>query len=216
MAKVFRMYKFKTIPGFRVEIEEEPMFRLLSGPAKVKWYLGEKCLGYNLIHGDVRNYSTDICDFLNYVDKKVSVTASTYREMHNLITNGEASRIFKDIYLTRVTVFAGSILCFSGACNSQFSYSSYDYVHKFVFKSSYTHRPSYTKEYGVEGWALRYLIHIYLLVKIKELSMYGGNQAINSIQDSYLRSDILKIAKNYGFLEINSQDGTLESIADIL
>lgn len=215
MAQLFRKYQFKTIPGFRVEIEEEPTFRLFTGPAKAKWYLGEKFLGYNLIHGDVRSYSTEICDFLRYVDNKVSVTANMYRNMYSLVTNGEASRIFKDIYETRVTVFAGSILCFSGACNSQFSYSSYDHVHKFDFKSSYTHRPSYVKEYGTEGWALRYLIHIYLLVKMKELSINGGNQIINSIQDSYLRSDILKIAKYYGFLEINSLDGTLESISDI-
>ncbi|MBR5678387.1 MAG: hypothetical protein IKX20_09680 [Paludibacteraceae bacterium] len=213
MSRIYKTLRLKLIPEFRVEIEEAPVIRILTGPAKASCYYNEKLCGQDYINGDVQSYSNELLEFIHFVDQKVSVTAKTYREMYNLLQNGEASRVFKDICRLRVSVLAG-MLFFRGQYEGRFA--KYDGSYSFVFTSSYPSKPSYRKEYtSSEGWALMCLIHLYFLVTIKERLRRGNIGPINEIIDSYLRSDILRLSKNYGFIEINNLDGSLESLSDI-
>lgn len=218
MSKIYREFRLKTIPEFRMEVEQEPLFRLLTGPAKASWYYKSEFMGHTLVD-DVKKYSDSMREFFHWIDQELYITTSMYRNMSDLLKNGKANQFFKEIYNTNVSIFCGFMICFKGQFEIRFWDTSYQYDRKytFEFKSSYSHRPSYIQEYSVsEGMALSNLLHLYFLCKIKEMPLHRKQILVNYISDSYIRADILKLSIKYGFLKINTCDGSLEAISDIL
>lgn len=214
MASIYRTLTLKIIPEFKLEIEDEPSFRFISGRPGVRCYWNNEYKKRILID-DPKRYCDTIYYFLHYYGDTVSVSATIYREMHTALKNGVASSFFKALLWKRVTGFGPGISFGGEGWDGGEGWFRDETLYLFskVNPSHVTCRRDYKIS---EASALRNLLHLYFLVKIKEINSHSDWDDINQISKPYLRSDILKVSFKYGFLEINDQDGSLESISDIL
>lgn len=216
MASIYRRYDLRCIPGMRLEIENEPMFKFVSGPPKANLYYKERLVGQESIE-DPRTFANDIDKFFSYVDEKLSVTASMYRDMYNLIRDGKVAQVFKVVYLKKA-FYLGHSLYFGSNKVIELIESSSDHSYVLWFTKNYS-GPKYPNQYFScsEGIALRYIFHLYFLLRLAKWNLKSGIYwDVNGIDDQSVSIDLLKQSREYGFLEINSHDGSLSSISDIL
>lgn len=199
MANIYKILKLRTIPEFRLEIEEEPLFRFFAGPPMIRWFYDNELYGEIYIQ-DSSEYFNRTLQLFNEIDGKLSISPDVYESMEEMRKNGESSHLFKDIYNHRVK-YMGSRIEFEGIYG--ISLTDIDSGYWLQFNSTYPSKPSYKKTYDiVEGTAIKYLLNIYLWINIKETPKHWKNRRIDYINDSYISSDILRLAKEYGKIEI--------------
>lgn len=216
MASIYRRYDLRCIPGMRLEIENEPMFKFVSGPPKANLYYKERLVCQDAVE-DPRGYANDIDRFFYYVDQKLSVTARMYRIMYNLLQDGKVTQVFKVVYPKRA-FYSGYSLYFGSNKAIELFESSIDHSYILWFTKNYS-GPKYPEQHFScsEGIALRYIFHLYFLLRLARWNNRSGvHWAINAVDSRSVGIDMLKQSREYGFLEINSQDGTLASISDII
>lgn len=215
MASIYRRYDLRCIPGMRLEIENEPMLRFVSGPPKANLYYKERLVCQDSFENP-RDYANDIHRFFYYVDEKLSVTARMYRIMYNLLQDGKVTQVFEIVYSNRA--FYSDYSLYFGNNKAIELLESIDHSYVLSFTENYF-GPKYPEQHFSysEGIALRYIFHLYFLLRLARWNHRSGvHWAINAVDSRSVGIDILKQSRESGFLEINLNDGTLSSIFDIL